>query len=540
MSGGKETPRQKMIGMMYLVLTALLALNVSKEILQAFVIVEDGLNTTNSNFDSKNAVLYSKFEKAMADNPTKTKPFYDKSLIVKKRSAEICKMVDELKSELYMHVEGLESKARADTFHLTEANAKDNFDIPTHYMLGADPEKPGADAHIMPLKEALIKYKKDLIEAVPVKERGNLKLGLKVDDVKNSEGAKVSWEFYNFDHTTMAATMCLLAGIKNDVKNAESDVCGLLLKAITAADFSFDVVSAKVVAPKSYITVGEEYTADVFIAAYSSTQNPEILVGNVDTAAAKIIGTGTPIPVVSGLGKYSARPSSEGLQNWGGIINVKAPDGSIKAYPFSSSFMAAKPSFAVSATKMNVFYIGVENPVDISASGAAPSNIVATLAGNGRIDNKGQGHYMVTVTSGIECTINVAIKDPKAGGSAKSAGPGQKFRIRKVPKPNAKFANVIGDGAVTKGELGAASGVMADLSDFVFDLKFPITSWSVSMLVNGMWQDKNMKGATISSEARSLMDKAAKGSKILIENVNCQMPGGGPPVKIPGVNIKVK
>src|ERR1035437_9673894 len=231
MSGGKETPRQKMIGMMYLVLTALLALNVSKEILQAFVIVEGGLNTTNINFDVKNKGIYSKFDKAMADNPAKTKPFYDKALIVKKRSAELCKMVDDLKSELYLHVEGLPSKAIADAFKLTDAQSKDNFDIPTHWMLGAD-------AHIIPVKEALAKFRKDLLDIVPAKEKANLKLGLKTDDVKDNEGKKVSWEFYNFDHTTMAATMCLLAGIKNDIKNAESDVCGVLLKAITAADFS--------------------------------------------------------------------------------------------------------------------------------------------------------------------------------------------------------------------------------------------------------------------------------------------------------------
>jgi gliding motility-associated protein GldM len=461
---------------------------------------------------------------------------------VKKKSAELCKMVDDLKSELYLHVEGLPSKVVADTFKLTDAQSKDNFDIPTHWMLGADPEKPGADAHIIPVKEAIIKFRKDVLDIVPAKEKANLKLGLKTDDVKDNEGKTVSWEFYNFDHTTMAATMCLLAGIKNDIKNAESDVCSVLLKAITAADFSFDVVEAKVVAPKSYITLGEEYTADVFMAAYSSTQSPEILVGNVDTSTStpKIIGTSTPIPVLNGLGKYTTKPTSEGLQNWSGIINVKAPDGSIKPYAFSGSYMAAKPSFAVSATKMNVFYIGVANPVSISASGAAPSNVVATLSGEGRIDNKGQGNYEVTVNSGLECTINVAIKDPKAGGAAKSAGPGQKFRIRKVPNPNSKFAGVIGDGSVTKGELLSSAGVVADLSDFVFDLKFPITSWSVSMLINGTWQDRTMKGPAVSPEARAMMGKATKGSKILIEGVFCQKPGERGPTHINGINLKIK
>ena len=117
MSGGKETPRQKMIGMMYLVLTALLALNVSKEILNAFVIIEEGLNTTNVNFDSKNGILYSKFAKAMADNPVKTKPWNEKAQTAKKKSAELCAYIDEIKSELYQRIQKLE-KSVADTFQL--------------------------------------------------------------------------------------------------------------------------------------------------------------------------------------------------------------------------------------------------------------------------------------------------------------------------------------------------------------------------------------------------------------------------------------
>ena len=200
--------------------------------------------------------------------------------------------------------------------------------------------------------------------------------------------------------------------------------------------------------------------------------------------------------------------------------------------------MAARPSFAVSPTKMNVFYIGVGNPVAISASGAAPSNIVATLSGDGRIDNKGQGNYEVWVKSGIECTVNVAIKDPKAGGSAKSAGPGIKFRIRKVPSPNAKFAGIVGDGAITKGEMMAATGIVADLSDFVFDIKFPVTQWRVAMNVNGLSIEKEGRGATLSKEAKDLMGKAAKGSRVLIENVHVQAPDGDR--KVSGVNIKIK
>ena len=539
MSGGKETPRQKMIGMMYLVLTALLAMNISKDVLLAFITVEHGLNNTNANFDQKNDVLYAKFDKAMAENKVKTKPWADKAFKVREEAAKLCKYIDEVKSELYILAQPELTKVTADTFHLKDGISNDNYDIPTNYLIGpeiATPTGKGID-----IKKKVAEFRKMVLDLVPEKEKAGFKMGLRTEDQYDSHAQKfLPWEVYNFDHTTMAACMCLLAGVKNEVKNAESDIVTLLLRAIDAGDFKFDIVTAKVVAPTSYVVLGEEYTADIFVAAYSSTKNPDISVGNVDTTSKefpKMIGTGTPVPVTAGLGKYTVRPTSEGMQTWGGIIDVKAPDGSTKSYPFSSSYMVARPSFAVSPTKMNVFYIGVMNPVSISAAGVAPTNVVANITGDGRIDSKGQGNYEVFVKSGTKCTINISAKDPRTN-STKSMGQGLEFRIKRVPNPNAKFAGIIGDGAVTIGELQAAGGIFADLSDFVFDLKFPVTAWTVSMNINGLFQDFSARGPGLTAEMKALLSKAKKGSKILIENVHVQGPDGDR--KITGCNIKIK
>lgn len=536
MSGGKETPRQKMIGMMYLVLTALLAMNISKDVLLAFITVEHGLNKTNENFDQKNDVLYAKFDKAMAENKTKTKPWADKAFKVREEADKLCKFIDEAKSELYILAQPELTKALADTFQLHNGTANDNYDIPTNYLIGPETAKPTGKG--VEIKKRIVEFKKMVMELVPEKELPGFKMGLHTEDVFDHHAEKnVPWEVSNFDHTTMAACMCLLAGVKNEVKNAESDIVSLLLRAIDAGDFKFDIVTAKVVAPTSYIVLGEEYTADIFVAAYSSTTDPEVLVGDVDTVMKTIKGTPTIVPVSGGLGKYTVRPTSEGPQIWSGIINVKAPDGSIKPYPFSSSYMVARPSFAVSPTKMNVFYIGVPNPVDISAAGVAPTNVVATLTGDGSIVNKGQGHYEVNVKSGMKCSVNVAAKDSKTGVT-KSIGAGLEFRIKKVPSPNAKFAGVIGDGSVTKGELSAAGGVFADLSDFVFDLKFPVTKWTISMNINGLFMDVSAKGPGLTTDMKAMLNKAKKGSKILIEDVHVMAPDGDR--KITGCIIKIK
>jgi len=538
MAGGKETPRQKMIGMMYLVLTALLALNVSKEILNAFVIVENGLNTTNKVFDDKNKVLYSKFEKSLADNKGKAQSFYTKAQDVKKRAADLTKMVDDIRSDLYLKVQKLPSKEVADTFKLAMLDSKDNYDIPTHYMLGENPEEPGPETPSIKLKEAIKKFKEDILKT-PVgltpeqaktyeKEVKNVKLGLNIDDVYSTSDEKVvHWEFNNFDHTTMAADMCIFAGIKNDIKNAESDIVGLLLKSVSAQDFSFDAVEAKVVAPTSYVNAGEDYTADIFVSAHSSTQNPAVKITN-----------GPDVKVEAGVGKYIVHTSAEGLQEYSGNISVQGPDGSMKLYPFSGSYMVARPSMAISPTKMNVFYIGVDNPVDISVAGAAPSDVQATLTGgSGTIANKGQGHYIVSVKSGDakgNISVNVSIKT-KTGSKSMGA---MVFRVKKVPSPLASFAGVTGDGKVSKGELMNAGGVIPHLDDFVFDLKFPVVSWNMSVFVNGVYVDYPASGANTTSQMKDILNRVKPGQKVLIEEVKVQAPDGVR--KIVGCVLKVK
>lgn len=525
MSGGKETPRQKMIGMMYLVLTALLALNVSKEILNAFVIIEDGLNVTNKNFDSKNELLYSKFDKAMADNKTKTEPWYKKAKEAKKKSADLCAYIDEIKSEMYQRIQKVEKNV-ADTFKLRNLDSKDENNIPTEIMIGAGADAEHATGKAKDLKEKIEAFKKEMTALVPKTEQAGLKLGLSTEEMYSIGDEKmVPWEANLFEHQPVAAVLSILAKIKNDVKNAESDVVSTLLKSVDANDFKFDAIEAKVVAPTSYIMQGEEYTADIFVSAHSSTQNPEIIVGGSQK-----------VPVENGMGKYTARAGSEGLQEYSGVINVKAPDGTIKAYPFSQSYMVARPSMAVSATKMNVFYIGVENPVDISVAGAAPTDVVATVAGGGgSIINKGQGHYIVKVSSGNECKVNVSIKGK--GGTSKSMG-AMPFRVKKVPSPQASFAGVIGDGKVSKGELLAAGGVIPKLEDFVFDLKFPVISWNMSVFINGGYADYTAQGPGATAAMKEILNKAKTGQKVLIEEVKVQCPDGVR--KITGCVLKIK
>jgi len=507
MAGGNLSPRQKMIGMMYLVLTALLALNVSKDILNAFVLVNDGLETTTSNFDKKNNLTYTAFEKAKQNNAVKVGPYYDKAMKVKKLSKELIEYIEELKKEIVMEADKL-TKQQADTTHLQHVNSKDNQDIPSHILIGATED--GAKGKARELKNKLDKYKKDLTDMV--KEYGfNQELGPDTKDPKASlEHGKQSWETHYFDHTPLAAVVTLLSKLQADVKNSEAEIVNFLLKAVDLGDFKFDTLVAKVVAPTSYVLVGNEYTADVFVAAYSSTQDPEVYVG------------GSKIKVEGGMGKYSVRPSKEGLNKWGGEIKVKAPDGTYKTYKFEQEYTAARPSTVISATKMNVLYIGVPNPISISVPGIPADKIKATISqGSLSPDPANPGNYLANVTQGGEAIISVSAELDK-----KLQPMGQmKYRVKMVPDPVAKCANMKG-GPISKSLLAAQGGIIPVLENFDFELNYVIKSFSITRAGKGIDPiDFKTEGGAFTDEMKNKIFKMARlGDKIYIENIKAVGP----------------
>ena len=543
MAGGKETPRQKMIGMMYLVLTALLALNISKDILNAFVTINESLLKTNGNFDTKNDVTSNAFAVALLNNETKTKPYADAAKAIRSKSKDLDKFIADLKSELVMHVEGFKDKKIADTTKLVNVNSKDNYDIPTHQLIGDDPEK--ATGLAVELKKRINDYRSDILGIIkkqaPKKytefEKG---LGLKTDRVYSLfEEMEVSWENNLFYHVPLAADIAHLSRIQNEIKNCEGDAINLLYNEISAADFKFDKVGGRVIANSNYILVGSDYHSEIFLAAYSSTQNPTVYLCEIDTATnmPKKGGTidSTSVKVSNGVGIYDLKPGSEGLQKYSGLIKIKAPDGTPKYYPFNTEYMVARPAAAVSPDKMNVFYIGVDNPVTISAAGVAPSDLQPSMQGGSLSKSAGPGQYIVRVTGGTEAHVNVGAK---VNGTQTNMG-SFKFRVKRVPDPVAFFAGKKGDDKIGKGELTVTPGVIAKLENFDFDLKFDVKSFDISMAVNGGIAVASSSSNRVTPEQQNLLKNAKTGTKVYIENVRAMGPDGTMR-KIPGVNLKVQ
>lgn len=544
MSGGKQTPRQKMIGMMYLVLTALLALNISKEIINAFITIDSGLVTTNENFAAKNNMTYMAFEKAKQNDEVKVKPIWEKAMLAKKKSEAMCSFIIQIRGEMVAASAGVDKKI-GDTLSLTLLEKPDDYDSPTTFMIGSDPALVTGKAK--DLKAELTKYFEEMTKLVPPKEQSAFKARIQpsipADVYSHEHEKKISWEWYNFYHAPIVACIAQLDRIVNDVKNAEGDVINELLTSVSASDFKFDQLTAKVVAPTSYVFTGDHYTADVFVAAFSSTQSPTIILCDYDSVTKKMLtGPGHPTPdstsvkVVGGLGKYDVEAGGVGLQKWSGLIRVKKPDGSgSEVYPFKQEYMVAAPSAAVFLEKMNVFYIGVDNPITISAAGVAPSDLQPSLSGGSMRSSGKPGSYIVTVSGGTKATLSVGAK---LNGVNKSMGSFE-FRVKRVPDPVCYVGNLKADGMMTKAELQGQSGVFARMDNFDFDLKFQVISFVMSMSINGVFVEKKANGPGITPEMKTMLAGAKPGNKVFFEQVTVKGPDGTLR-KIPGVNIKVK
>lgn len=544
MSGGKQTPRQKMIGMMYLVLTALLALNISKEIILSFVVIEKGLMTTTSGIDNKNGILYTQFDLAMLNDEKKTEPLYKKAMAVKAKSKEVSDYIQALKGELKTAVEfGLDApedkRQIGDTLNSILISKPDDYDIPTNVMIGSDPSNVTGKA--AELKTKLMDYKTFLNTQLSPEDQKELENVMKPfecgEQYHQSEEKMVSWEWYNFYHMPIVAMLANLTRIQVDVKNAEGEVVNELLSSVSKNDFKFDTLAAKVVAPTSYVLSGDKYVANLFVAAFSTTQNPEIWLCEYDSVTKQPKGPidSTSVKVSRGIGTYEVPAGSVGLQTWSGLIRVKKPDNSYESYPFKSEYIVAAPSAAVFLQKMNVFYIGVDNPITISAAGVSANDLQPSMTGGTMRASGKPGEYIVNVSSGTKATINVGAK---LNGVQKSMGSFE-FRIKRVPDPVAYVGTIKGDGQMTKAELNTASGVFARMENFDFDLSFSVVSFVMSMNVNGVFVEKKGNGPAITPDMKSLLAGAKPGNKVFFEQVTVKGPDGTLR-KIPGVNIKVK
>ncbi|MDD3878079.1 MAG: gliding motility protein GldM [Bacteroidales bacterium] len=526
MAGSKETPRQKMIGMMYLVLTALLALNVSKDILDAFILINESLEITNENFAKKNDLTYNVFEQQLALAPEKVRPYYEKAMKAKQYANDLINYVNERKYEMISFCEGIPLE-QAKTITLKEIQAKDNYDKPTTYWVGSSPD--GSEGKARELKQKIEEFKANMMALLDESQREAINLGLVTEGTFESGGQQKNWEMYNFYYLVQAAQVTNLNKIITEIRNAEFDVISALYTGISAADFKFDKISAKVVPNSQVVMVGDNFEAQIFVAAYDTKDNPEIVVGDaIDTLTLRISGNEQQVEAIDGVGLLKIPASSEGRKTYGGVIKVVSPDGTVVPYPFQGEYFVQRPSATVAPTKMNVFYIGVDNPVSVSVPGIPPEQVSVSMTGGTIRASRGQDptgswtHIVRPDAGAREAIIRVSANIESGSRSMGQAA----FRVRRVPDPVAYIANTR-EGNVSSAALIAAGGLIPRLDNFEFDMNFTISSFTFLMSVpGGDIQEARSSSNRLTPEMTQMLQRARRGQRVWFENITARGPDG--------------
>ncbi len=513
MAHGKESPRQKMIGMMYLVLTAMLALNVSKEVLDAFTLVDDGLSTTTQNFAAENEGLYARMYTENELNPTKVGDWKNRADQVKASSDELYEFMNQCKIEI---VQVKDEEAIHDgVVHLADVKLKDDNNIPAAIMLV---NKRGEE-----LKAKIIEHREFMLGMVDDHETYKTTIeaieGILSTEVPemglhsgSKKGVTPTWESTYFEHLPLASVITILSKMQGDVRNVESEMLSYLLDQIDAGDFNMNVVEAVVIPTSNYVFKGQEYRAQVFLAAYDSTKMPEV----------KLEG-GQLLPVEGGKGIYSTSYNTTGIRKWGGTIEIEN-NGALITKHFSAEFEVAEANATISATGMNVFYRGIPNPVAISAGGVAERDVIARIS-SGNITPVRPGEYIVK--PGVQKDIATISVYANIDGSQKLMSRSD-FRVYDLPKPDAIVQGIRGsEGALTVGKLSQLKVVEAKAEDFVFEVDYQVLSFEVAFQgQGGIWSTMPSSSGRFTTDQKDLFRQLRSGQRIMIEKIKATGPDG--------------
>ena len=541
-----ETPRQQMIGMMYLVLTAMLALNVSKDILDAFNVVDDTL--AQSNISVKEGIDF-KYAALASDTTAKAKKANESAVKLRQLTDEMVKYIEDSRIELIKYVDGekeamkqLNDPENKGRIPVEKIEGKENFDKPTTFYLMMDEngqllkgeDNPNCRASVM--RKKINDYKAGILALLPdstqvekdAKKYVEEHLGLDVDKeyVKgNGDKGTESWERHNFNHLICAGTVILLSKVIGEVRNAETLVLDELTKGIDANDFKFDAVTGRAIPKSQIVFSGSSYESDIIVAAFNSSADLEVYYKiGADTLTEDQIGTAEHISGAGGVAKLQIPAGGVGDHKFAGLIKVKSPDG-YKYYGFKDTYSVIAPSATVAADKMNVLYAGIPNPVSIGGS-VDVKRLSVSFPGC-TMKATGDGKYDVTVPAsliGKKVTATVTARD---GNASKAMGTSE-FRVKKVPDPTSYLGANIWGGKRSKSELLANPFISARMGDdFAYDLKWTIKSYRLTVISKGIeGAPKACSGGQFDGSVTSAINSASSGTVLVFSDIKASSIAG--------------
>ncbi len=503
MSLPKE-PRQKMINIMYLVLTALLALNVSSEILNAFKTIDQSLTNANVIIQKKNQDIYKSLEAKLKDPKTTDKAaiWAPKAKKVKAMSDEMYAYIESLKQNLKEEA-GLKIKDGIETFK------EDDLDATTRLFLN----KKSGLSRGQELFNKLKQFKQELGAIDPSIEKEvmpTVSLDLSIPS-SNNLAAKNDWAYAYFNMTPAVAAITILTKFQNDIRNTEAQVVEFCHKEIGEVELVYDQFNAFAASNSQYLMSGEELVITAGVGAFSSAAKPTI---SIDGVVVPVAADGSAV-------YKSVAGSTPGVQNKRVRISFLKPNGETAVVEKEVKYTVGTPSgLVVSTDKTRVFYKGLDNPLSITGGGGGEKINVTVEGAGANIKKAGSGQYIVTCTQ-----TGVAVVTVSDGKQTQKLN----IPVKRIPDPIAIVGGSAG-GNMPASKFRAQGGVIADLRDFVFEgIKYNVLSYIVIATGKGFDEPDfaEVNGPAFSGGASSLIKKCQAGTTVTIGEIKVSEPGGG-------------
>jgi len=517
MAHQKETPRQKLIGMMYLVLTAMLALNVSKEVLEGYSTVNDTVQATNESYPGKRKMTLDEFEKEFTLNKIEVGPFWTKAKTAMKLSTEMVDYINNLRDVLVATTEKMPLDS-ARKMNIRDLRKKDNYTIPTQVMIG--PLEDATKGKARELKNKIREYREKMLKLINPNQRKEISIGLDTEDkYKDAFGKIQSWERHNFYDIPLAADIPILNKFISEVNNAELEIVNGLLRESIAEDFKYDRIEAKILPKSNFLFPGEDFEAEVIVAAYDTSHSPSpsvYLLKGVDSMSVNQKSQATLIARDKGHLNIKFPTNALGLQKYAGFVSVPTASGRERTYHFNGEYFVSQPSVTVSPTNMNVLYAGVENPLSVSITGVPKENLVPTISSGTIKQNPKIGGWICTVPPSVKsATITVSIKT-KDGMKLMGT---QEFRVKKLPDPTPTISGRK-EGFVSRENIISAGKVVPMMpADFDFNYSFEVVSFRLTMDRGFNTYNYDSSNGDLTDEMISEIRRTNRGQVLLFENI---------------------
>ena len=499
------SPRQKMINLMYVVLMAMLALNVSTEVLNGFSIVEESLKRTTQNASLENQVIYDDFAVQMKKNPQKVKQWYDKSQKVKQMSDDLYNLADELKLAIVQEADGSDGDVQ---------NIRNKEDLEAANQVMLSPNRGRGKE----LYNAIINYRTQMLSMVTgYHQKKMIASNLSTDIPSNAQSMGKNWQEYMFESMPAAAAVTLLSKLQSDVRYAEGEVLHTLVSNIDVKDIRVNALDAFVIPNSQTIVRGDKFSARIVMAAVDTTQKPQIFIG------------GKEVNLPGGL--YETVTGRTGDFTLSGFIQVENGNGELLKRSFEQKYTVVDPSATVSADLMNVLYAGYSNPLSVSVPGVPVNKVQATMTG-GTLQPTGPGRYIARPTAvGQNVTITITSTNT---GRAQQMGQFT-FRVRRLPDPT-PYINMKDEsgspirykgGGLSKAQLMGVDGIGAAIDYDILDIAFRVLSFETVFFDNmGNAVPMVSDGASFSARQKDTFRKLQRNKRFYITRVNAIGPDG--------------